>query len=117
MADFLFKPAPGMAANPEITWRNYAQGTMLELTLASGVVIGTLFASEGILKGVYVPAGGNNGALTVRADGNSKGVFASGALDGGWNPCWLSFNTSLTLNSATAQLLQFLIGTGLPPFV
>ena len=113
MADFLIKN-PVQPGWPDLQWRNLAQGSFNYRTLASGVVVSTLATGGGILKGIWMDDY-NNGIINVDASGGiaTVGTWGSGGLDVGWNPCWLAFNDTLIVHSATAQLFGALVGTGL----
>jgi hypothetical protein len=115
MADWIGSEKKGMLGWPDLAWRNYSQGSFHQLTTASGVVTATLVTTSQILKAVWVQDGGLNGAATINLDGAVALTYGSGGLTG-WNPCWLKSGGAITITTATAQALGFLIGTGLPPF-
>lgn len=113
MADMLFK-SPVQPGWPDLQWRNMSQGSFNYRTLASGVVVATLATGGGILKAIWMDDY-NNGQISVDAPAGigSIGTWGSGALDIGWNPCWMGFTDTLIVHSATAQLFAALVGTGL----
>lgn len=110
----------GQIGWPELAWRNFtadveAGSLFLYNPLASGVVVGTLSTAGGIVKGL-IADDFLNGEVTIGFSDGDNVVLGSGALGVGLFTLWKGGKATITLTTATAQVLAVVMGTGLPPF-
>lgn len=98
---------------PELDWRNMSQGSWHYLTTASGVTIATLSDVACVLKAIWSDDF-LNGAAVVRSGAATLHAFGSAHDFTSWTPGWSETNAALTIQTATAQLFGFLVGTKNP---